>query len=152
MKHALATRTGRISIFYSRHFATPPFLKTCQHVRSARLAPRKLVGLTFGLSLKTYKCNPVMMFARRFHPPSPLDFLSLSLLSLPASRRLLTDRRIYSKSSQLSYGNSISSKNDPVPSSRPRSSPCRIAERAMANGKSALNRPEISSGEISPDF
>lgn len=63
------------------------FLKTCRHVRSGALAlPRKLVGLTFRLSLKTYKCNPVMMFARRFPPlllpPHPLTtILSLFLLA-----------------------------------------------------------------------
>lgn len=91
-----------------------------------------------------------MMFARRwlFHSrysPVPKDYWP--------------DRGgMYSKSSQLSSGNSISSKNDftppppspPLPALVPRLSV--ESRRAMANGESALNHPEISSGEKSPDF
>lgn len=54
---------------------------------------------------------------------------------------------MYSRSSQLSSGNSISSKNDFTSLLVSVES-----RRAMANGENALNHPEISSGEKSPDF
>lgn len=107
-------------------------LKTSRHVPRSTFTAAE-VSLPFGLSLKTYKCNPVMMFARRwlFHSrysPVPKDYWP--------------DRGgMYSKSSQLSSGNSISSKNDftpppPPPASRPRpSSLSRIAESDGERGK-----------------
>lgn len=149
---------------------SPPSLKTSKHVRftttaAATATATTEVGFSFGLSLKTYKCNPIMMFAPSMTPPFARAlsqcFPSLPSRPLPPSPRLLTDREIYSRPRQLSLGNSISSKNDP-PSRPPLASLVPLAlslslapvelRRAIANGKSASNRPEISSGEKSPDF
>jgi len=105
-------KNDRISIFYSKHFAT--LLKSSKHVRSTftmatAAAVAAEVSFSFGLLLKTYKCNPVMMFA-----PSMTSRLCVLSFPSPLCSGLLTDCEMYSKSCQFSPGNSISSKNDPL--------------------------------------
>lgn len=98
--------------------------KTSRHVPRSTFAAAE-VSLPFGLSLKTYKCNPVMMFVRRwlFHSRSS-----------PVPKDYWPDRGgMYFKFPQLSSGNSISSKNDFTLSLTPCHS--RIAESDGERGK-----------------